>query len=150
MGAWASVREYLDMPQDSIGQMVGPERLNQIKLLSGRIIEERRRHARVTQNELAERAGIGVRWLREIEGGNPRSTIENHFKCAFALGLGASHLLIPLMFMENDMKFPLNLLLDDPSDLDRRCIETIGDFYVEAVARQLRPATTNRSPQDRG
>ncbi|PZR61894.1 MAG: hypothetical protein DI537_52350 [Stutzerimonas stutzeri] len=66
--------------------------------------------------------------------------MENHLRCAFALGLSASHLLIPLMYMENDMKFPLELLLDDPSDLDRHCIECIGDFFVASVARRLRPA----------
>ena len=118
-----------------------PERLGQIKLLSGKVIEERRRHVRMTQGQLAAKVGIGVRWLREIESGNPKSTIENHFRCAFALGLGASHLMIPLMFMEHDMKFPLELLLDDPSDLDKRCIECIGDFYVESIARRLRPVT---------
>lgn len=120
-----------------------PERLSQIKLLSGKIIEERRRHVRMTQSQLAAKVGIGVRWLREIESGNPKSTIENHLRCAFALGLAASHLMIPLMFMEHDMKFPLELLLDDTSDFDKRCIECIGDFYVESVARRLRPAAAS-------
>jgi transcriptional regulator with XRE-family HTH domain len=123
-----------------------PERLGQIKHLSGRIIEERRKHMRMTQGKLASKVGIGVRWLREIEAGNPKSTIENHLRCAFALGLGASHLFVPLVFMENQMKFPLALLLDDPTDLDRRCIECIGDFYVESVTRQLRPIA-DRDPQ---
>jgi transcriptional regulator with XRE-family HTH domain len=149
--AWqlrAIFREDLDVAHDSISAARGPERLDKIKLLSGRIIEERRRHVRVTQAQLAQRAGIGVRWLREIEGGNPKSTIENHLRCAFALGLGASHLLIPLMFMENDMKFPIQLMLDDPAGLERRCIEVIGDYYVEAVTRQLRPGGTGSNTRN--
>jgi transcriptional regulator with XRE-family HTH domain len=133
------------MPQQSKRPAYEPERLGQIKLLSGKIIEERRRHRRMTQGQLAGKVGIGVRWLREIEAGNPKSTVENHFRCAFALGLSASHLLIPLMYMENDMKFPLELLLDDPSALDRRCIESIGDFYLESLTQRLRPAAAQPS-----
>ncbi|MGD9714243.1 MAG: transcriptional regulator [Thermomicrobiales bacterium] len=125
----------------------GPERLGDLKTLSGRIIEERRKRMRMTQGQLAGKVGIGVRWLREIEAGNPKSTIENHLRCAFALGLGASHLFIPLMFMENDMKFPIELLLDDPSDLEKRCIESIGDFYIESFSRLFRPVRLPSDPQ---
>ena len=120
------------------------DKIEHIKSVSGRMIEERRKRARMTQSQLAGRVGIGVRWLREIESGNPKSAIENHLRCAFALGLEASHLFIPLIFMENGVKFPLQLLLDDPSDLNQRCVDLIGDYYVEAVARQLRP-NGNRS-----
>ena len=127
------------MPLRSISHVQDPERLNQIKLMSGKIIEERRKHVRMTQSQLATRVGIGVRWLREIESGNPKSAIENHFRCAFALGLAASHLVLPLIFMENGMKFPLELLLDDPAGLEKRCIQCIGDYYMEAISRQFRP-----------
>jgi hypothetical protein len=44
-----------------------------------------------------------------------------------------------MIFMENDMKFPLQLLLDDPVALEKRCIQCITDYYVEAIARQFRP-----------
>ncbi|MDO6415431.1 helix-turn-helix domain-containing protein [Sphingomonas sp. BIUV-7] len=128
-----------------VAESYRPEKIEQLKSVSGRMIEERRKRARMTQSQLAGRVGIGVRWLREIESGNPKSAIENHLRCAFALGLNASHLFIPLMFMENGMKFPLHLLLDDPSDLNRRCVEFIGNYYVEAVTRQLRPTSGDPS-----
>ncbi|BAI99050.1 hypothetical protein Sj15T_10500 [Sphingobium sp. TA15] len=133
------------MPLRSTTQVTEPERLGQIKLLSGKIIEERRKHVRMTQSQLAAKVGIGVRWLREIESGNPKSTIENHFRCAFALGMAASHLIFPLIFMENDMKFPLQLFLDDPDGVEKRCIQCIGDYYMESIARQFRP---NAEPGD--
>lgn len=137
------------MPKRSTDLVHDPERLDQIKALSGRIIEERRKRARMTQSRLAAKIGIGTRWLREIESGNPSSTIECHLRCAFALGLGASHLLIPLMFMENDMKFPIELLLDDPDDLDQHFIACIGDYYVESVARRMRRPSPP-GPRDAG
>lgn len=116
-----------------------PERLEQVRAISGKLIEERRKQARMTQNQLAQEVGIGVRWLREIEAGNPSSTIDNHLRCAFALGLGASHLFVPLLFMEHSVKFPLALLLSDPGDFDRYCITSIGDYYIASLQRQLRP-----------
>ncbi|AOR80899.1 transcriptional regulator [Novosphingobium resinovorum] len=124
-----------------------PERLEQVRQVSGRLIEERRKHSHITQRQLSISTGIGVRWLREIEAGNPCSTFDNHLRCAFALGLGASHLFVPLLFMEHEVKFPLALLLDDPGDLDEHCIASIGDYYVASVARQLRPGPAiARSP----
>lgn len=51
--------------------------LAQIKVISGKCIEERRRKERKTQEQLASDVGIGVRWLREIESAirNPQSRI---------------------------------------------------------------------------
>ncbi|WIW89564.1 transcriptional regulator [Sphingobium sp. V4] len=134
------------MPLRSSIHVAESERLGQIKLISGKIIEERRKHVRMTQGQLAAKVGIGVRWLREIESGNPKSTIENHFRCAFALGMGSSHLVLPVIFMEKGMKFPLELLLDDPAGVERRCIECIGDYYMEVVARQFKPANESGHP----
>lgn len=148
MGASGKFQEYLDMPLRGNAHSPDSERLGQIKLLSGKIIEERRKHVRMTQGQLAGKVGIGVRWLREIEAGNPKSTMENHLRCAFALGLAASHLLIPLIYMENGMKFPLELLLDDPTGLEKRCIACIGDFYIESITRQLRPVAPAGSQSD--
>jgi len=138
------------MPLRSIVVVSDSERFGQMKTLSGRIIEERRKHMRMTQGQLAAKVGIGARWLREIESGNPKSTIENHMRCAFALGLTASHMFIPLMFIENDVKFPIELLLDDPSGLEKRCIESIGDYYIESFTRMFRPGAGRSDPQMRG
>lgn len=127
------------MPHQSNTGPRDSELLEQIKLLSGKAIEERRRHARTTQEQLARRTGIGVRWIREIEAGNPRSSIDHHIKCATALGLPISYLLIPLLFMEKEMNFPVAFLVDNFAGLQERAIQSIGDYYIETLARQVRP-----------
>jgi len=114
-----------------------PDQLDTIKVLSGRVIEERRKRLRMTQGQLASKVGVGVRWLREIESGNPRSTMENHLRCAFALGMSASHFFIPVLFSEHDIKFPLDILVEDPAAIKQRCLECIGDYCVETVALRL-------------
>ncbi|MGD9712451.1 MAG: helix-turn-helix domain-containing protein [Thermomicrobiales bacterium] len=119
----------------------GPELLDEMKLLSGKTIEERRRHAHITQQQLARKTGVGIRWIREIESGNPRSTMDQHIKCAIALGLPISYLLVPLLFMENDMSFPIPFVVDHFAGLKDRTIKCIGDYYIETLARQVRPAS---------
>jgi transcriptional regulator with XRE-family HTH domain len=121
--------------------------LAQIKVISGKCIEERRRKERKTQEQLASDAGIGVRWLREIEAGNPKSSIEDHLRCASRVGLPASYFLIPLMFMDHNMAFPRHLLLDDMAALEQHCIRCIGDYYVDSIAGRLRP-TIPKQPSD--
>lgn len=65
----------------------GASILAEVKTISGRRIEERRRREHISQKALAANVGIGVRWLREIESGNPKSRFDDHFRCAHALGL---------------------------------------------------------------
>ena len=110
-----------------------------VKEMSGKRIEARRKQERITQEKFASDVGIGVRWLREIEAGNPKSRIDDHFRCAHRLGLSTGHILIPLLFMEYDMIFPRHLLLDDLSDLERRCIDVIAEHKLDSLARQMRP-----------
>lgn len=108
-----------------------------IKEISGKRIEERRRRNRITQDQLAQAVGRSVRWLREIEGGNPKSKLDDHLLCAHRLGLSTSHVLIPLLFVEHHMTIPKELLLDeDLSDLEKRCIALISEHHVDAIARQ--------------
>jgi transcriptional regulator with XRE-family HTH domain len=107
----------------------------EVKMISGRRIEERRRLRRMTQDRLAAKAGIGVRWLREIESGNPKSRIDDHLKCAHALGLSGAHLLIPMMFLEHRMPFPRHILDDDMHELEARCIELIASFNLSKILR---------------
>ncbi|QOT72265.1 transcriptional regulator [Sphingobium fuliginis] len=122
--------------------------LAQIKLISGKCIEERRRKERKTQEQLASDVGIGVRWLREIESGNPKSSIEDHLRCASGVGLPASYFLIPLMFMDHKMTFPRQLLLDDVAALEEYCIRCIGDYYVDTISSRLRPSASKSSPPE--
>ena len=76
-----------------------------VKVQSGRQIEEARKKRRLTQRDLARELGMGVRWLREIEGGNPRSRLDDHLICAYRLGLSTGHILIPLLFAGQKMSF---------------------------------------------
>ncbi|PZU64574.1 helix-turn-helix domain-containing protein [Sphingobium sp.] len=114
----------------------GASILAEVKTISGRRIEERRRRRRISQEALAADVGIGVRWLREIESGNPKSRFDDHFRCAHALGLSAAHLLIPMLFLEHHMHFPRQLLQDDMNELEERCIEFIASFSLKPFLRR--------------
>jgi hypothetical protein len=84
--------------------------------------------------------------LREIEAGNPKASIEDHLRCASALGLTAGYLLILVMFMEREMTFPRELLLDDLTQIEDRCVACIAEFSVASLARRLRfPTSTTTS-----
>lgn len=115
--------------------------LAEVKLMSGKRIERCRRRERITQEAFARRVGIGVRWLREIESGNPKSRIDDHLRCAHGLGISTGHILIPLLFMEHRMRFPCQLLHDDLSDLETRCIQLIAQYNLNRLARQLSPSS---------
>ena len=111
-----------------------------VKVQSGRQIEEERKKRRLTQRELARELGMGVRWLREIEGGNPRSRLDDHLACAYRLGLSTGHILIPLLFAGQRMCFPHQLATGDLSDLERMCIELIAQRNLDHLTRALTPA----------
>lgn len=113
--------------------------LGRTKSISGWCIEHRRKRSQITQVKLAEEVGITVRWLREIESGNPKTSMEDHLRCASRLGLSTSYMLILMMFMERHLNFPQELLLDDLLELEERCIECIAEFSVASLARRLRP-----------
>lgn len=108
----------------------GASILAEVKSISGRRIEERRRRHRITQRQLAADVGIGVRWLREIESGNPKSRFDDHIACAHALGLSAAHLLIPMLFLEHHMHFPRHFFVDDMHEIERLCIEFISNLTL--------------------
>lgn len=123
--------------------------LGQIKLISGRCIEERRKLVRLTQEQLATDAGIGVRWLREIEGGNPKPAIEDHLRCAARLGMPTGYFFLPMMFMEHRRIFPRDLLLGDINQLQAQCIEfIIQDYYLGTITRKTRPCASSHGTAD--
>ncbi len=119
-----------------------------IKMRSGRKIESARKQIRMTQRELARSLGMGVRWLREIEGGNPRSRLDDHLLCAYRLNLSTGHILIPLLFAGQKMNFPRQLAAGDMSELERMCIEMISRQNLDHLTRALTPVW--RSPGDTG
>jgi len=110
-----------------------------VKVQSGRQIEEARKKRRLTQRELARELGMGVRWLREIEGGNPRSRLDDHLVCAYRLGMSTGHILIPLLFAGQKMCFPRQLATEDLSELERMCIELIAQRNLDHLTRALTP-----------
>lgn len=115
--------------------------LGEIKLISGKCIEGRRRMERITQQQLAADVGIGVRWLREIEGGNPKPSIEDHLRCAARLGMPAGYFFLPMMFLQHERIFPRDLLLGDMKHLQEQCIEfIIQDYYLNSITRKRRPS----------
>lgn len=126
------------MSLQSISQSDDGSLLDRIKVVSGWCIEQRRRRARITQDRLASETGIAVRWVREIEGGNPKTSIDDHLRCASGLGLTTGYMLILMMFMERKMNFPRELLLDDLPELEERCIESIAEFSVSSLASRLK------------
>ena len=122
-----------------------------VKVISGRQIEEARKKLRLTQRELARELGMGVRWLREIEAGNPRSRLDDHLVCAYTLGLSTGHILIPLLFAGQRMCFPQQLATGDLSELERMCIEMIAQRNLDHLTRALTPTWANRmAPTEAG
>lgn len=113
--------------------------LSYVKEQSGRRIEEARKLNGITQRELAHDLGIGIRWLREIEAGNPRSRLEDHLMCAYHLEISTGHILIPLMFFAQKMSFPRQLAGGDLRELERLCIEVVAERNLQQLTRALTP-----------
>lgn len=121
--------------------------LDKIKALSGWCIEEQRKRQKMTQDHLAKATGITDRWLREIEAGNPATSIDDHLRCAAAVGLATSYLLVLVIFMERKMIFPRELLLDDLPQIEERCVACIAEFSVASLARRLCAPMQSASPR---
>lgn len=110
--------------------------ISSIKESSGKRIEARRRRDGISQRKLAAAIGCSARWLREIEGGLPSSTLDDHIRCAHALGMSSAHIFLPLLFVEHNMPIPRELLmLDDLWDIERACLSLLHEHQSAAVAR---------------
>jgi transcriptional regulator with XRE-family HTH domain len=110
-----------------------------VKLQSGRQIEVARKKEGITQRQLARELGMGVRWLREIEGGNPKTRLDDHLLCAYRLGLSTGHILIPLLFAGQRMAFPKQLAIGDLRDLERLCVEVVAERNLDQLKKALTP-----------
>lgn len=129
--------------------VVAESPLDYVKVQSGRQIEEARKRKRITQAELARDLGMGVRWLREIEGGNPRARLDDHLLCTYRLGLSTGHILFPLLFAGQQMCFPRQLATGDLSELERTCIELIAQRNLDHLTRALTPVWQSRHDSTR-
>ncbi|PXA84729.1 transcriptional regulator [Nostoc sp. 3335mG] len=98
-----------------------------LKELSGKNIERARRRRHITQAAFAQEVGLSVRWLRELEGGNPASTLDDHLLCSQRLGIPFGQVLFPLLYMSRGMRFPMPLAGFDTVDLEARVVELITE-----------------------
>jgi DNA-binding XRE family transcriptional regulator len=119
--------------------------LSFVKEVSGRRIEEARRRGGITQQQLARDVGVSTRWLREVEGGNPASKLDDHLRCSRHLRLPTGHILIPLMFLGHEMSFPQQLAFGDLVEIERQCIDLIAERNINQLTRQLTPHWWPRS-----
>lgn len=102
------------------------ELLERLKGVSGRRIESERRRRFLTQRQFALRARMSIRWLREIEGGNPVVKLDDHLRCAAVLNIAPSYFFLPLLYNAHGQTFPPELECSDLTDIERRCIAMIG------------------------
>lgn len=117
------------------GPRFGDEKLEGIKVISGWCIEARRIRDGVRQKNLAKKVGVAVRWLREIESGSPRTTVDDHLRCAWALGFTTGYMFIPTLYEERGRVFPRDLLLSALGPLEDRCVDAIATAPIEVLVR---------------
>ena len=126
----------------------GQSVISLIKECSGRRIEARRRRDRISQRKLAALVGCSPRWLREIEAGIATSALEDHIRCAHALGMSTAHIFLPLLFVEHNMPVPRELLmLDDLWDVERACLSILHEHQSAARSRHALRAVSANSPR---
>lgn len=111
--------------------------LAEIKQMSGRRIEDERRREGLTQSKLATRVGLGVSWIREIESGNPKTRIDDHLRCAWALRISPSYIFLPMLFMAHGLPFSPQLLAGNLHDFERQWLEFIVDHNIAGMRRLL-------------
>jgi len=110
--------------------------LAEVKFFSGRRLEGRRRLLRITQEQFASQVGIGVRWIREIEAGNPNARIDDHIRCAEELGLPTTYLFMLMLALENrGIGIPLHSY-DHMVDLERICLQAVADYIKNSNLRR--------------
>ena len=115
----------------------GSSVISLIKESSGRRIEARRRRDGISQRKLATAIGCSPRWLREIESGFGGSTLDDHIRCAQALGMSTAHIYVPLILAEHNMPLPRELLMqDDLWDTSLACLAIAREHQQAAEARQ--------------
>lgn len=126
------------MPQSS-DLIADHSLLNFLKEISGRRVEDARRKSKMRQPQFAAMVGMSDRWLRELEAGNPASTLDDHVLCSFYLSLPLGHLLFPLLFAAHGMTYPNQLAYADVVDLERCCIDLVAERQSRMLVGQLTP-----------
>lgn len=125
------------MLHESVASGPDASSLAEIKQMSGRRIEDGRKRERLTQTMLAQRVGLGVSWIREIESGNPSTRIDDHLRCSLALQISPSYIFIPLLFMAHGLQFAPQILAGNIRELERHWLEFIIDHNIADMRRIL-------------
>lgn len=113
--------------------------LRLVKKISGDRIRRERMRKGIKQPELADGIGVSLRWMREIEAGNPATRLDDHLVATIRLGLPASTILFPVLFMAQRMPVPQLLLHTDLGDVERACIDLVAHTTITAVTNELTP-----------
>jgi len=113
------------------------ENLAEIKAISGWAIERQRIRIRLKQEDLASRTSITSRWIREIEGGNPKSTLDDHLRCAAALDLSIGYLAFPMLYAERGASFPRELLMSDLRAIEDHCMDAVAQSLLGKLRKDL-------------
>lgn len=125
------------MPHERMASGPDASALAEIKQMSGRRIEDGRRREGLTQSKLAQRVGLGVSWIREIESGNPTTRIDDHLRCSTALRISPSYIFLPLLFMAHGLQFSPQLLAGNLFELERHWLEFIVNHNIADMRRIL-------------
>jgi len=110
-----------------------------VKKISGERIKEERRRRHIKQSELADAIGVSLRWLREIEAGNPGARLDDHLVATIRLGLPASNIVLPVLFMAQRMPVPRLLLHTDLEEVERACVDLVAQSAIRSVTEELKP-----------
>ncbi|SNS67512.1 Helix-turn-helix domain-containing protein [Sphingomonas laterariae] len=110
-----------------------------VKQISGERIREERRRRQIKQVELADAIGVSLRWLREIEAGNQGARLDDHLAATIRLGLPASNIVLPVLFMAQRMPVPRLLLHTDLEAVERACVDLVAESTIRLVTEEMRP-----------
>lgn len=116
-----------------------------VKKVSGDRIRDERKRRNVKQADLADGIGVSLRWLREIEAGNPAARLDDHLMATIRLGLPASNIVFPMLFMAQHMPVPRVLLHTDFETVERACIDLVAQAAIKMMTDELRPGWWNAS-----
>lgn len=119
-----------------------------VKRVSGERIRSERRRRHIRQEDLALQLGMSPKWLREIEGGNPGTRLEEHLLVAGTLGLPTAYIGLAILYVMRGAIVPLHVLYEDVDDLERQCMNMVADMTIKSVstdAPAISSACTDRS-----
>lgn len=101
---------------------LGEGMIDRLKVISGRRIEDERRRRRLTQRQFAQRTGISVRWIREIEAGSPGVKLDDHLRCAHSLQMAPTYIFLPLLCRIYGKRMALDFATIDLFDFEQKCV----------------------------